>query len=63
MVVENGGSRPCSALRPTEHVPMDREALEAVERVVSWLNSADREYRVGKVIEERGLEVFRKEVL
>ena len=59
----NGGSQPRFAKLILEDVPTDEEALESVERVVSWFNLTDRKCRIGKFVEEMGVEKFRKEVL
>jgi NAD(P)H-nitrite reductase large subunit len=63
MVGGNGGTQPRFAKLLLEDVPTDEEALKVVERVVSWFNSISRKCRIGKIIEEMGLETFRKEVL
>ena len=59
----NGGSQPRFAKLLVEDVPTDDEALEVVGRIVSWFNDKDRKSRIGKIIEEMGVETFRKEVL
>jgi len=59
----NGGSQPRFAKLLVEDVPTDDEALEVVGRIVSWFNAKDRKSRIGKIIEEMGVETFRKEVL
>lgn len=62
MVGGNGGSGPRLAQRLLEDAATDEEALEAVERVVSWFNSLNRKNRIGKIIAEMGMDAFRKEV-
>jgi NAD(P)H-nitrite reductase large subunit len=63
LVGGNGGSRPRMAQVLVEEVATDEEALAVVERLVSWLTAAEKKCRLGKVIEEMGIEAFRKEVL
>jgi NAD(P)H-nitrite reductase large subunit len=59
----NGGSRPRFAHLLREDIPSDEEALEVVERIVNWFNFMGKKGRLGKLIEEMGLETFMKEVL
>jgi NAD(P)H-nitrite reductase large subunit len=63
LVGGNGGSRPRMAQLLVEEVATDEEALAVVERLVAWLTAAEKKCRLGKVIEEMGIEAFRKEVL
>lgn len=59
----NGGAQPRIAIRLLEGIPSDKEAIEAVERIIDWFDSSERKCRIGKIIEEMGVEAFRKEVL
>ncbi len=63
LVGGNGGSLPRMAQVLVEDLPTDVEALAVVERLVSWFTAAERKCRIGVVIEEMGIEAFRKEVL
>lgn len=63
MVGGNGGSQPRLAVKLVEHVPSDEEALAIVAHIVDWFKAKDRRCRLGKFIEEMGLEAFREEVL
>lgn len=63
LVGGNGGSRPRLAHILVEDVPTDEDALAVVQRVVSWFTAAEKKCRIGKVLEEMGIEAFRKEVL
>jgi NAD(P)H-nitrite reductase large subunit len=62
MVGGKGGTLPRFAQILLEDIPTDEEALEAVEKVVSWFNAKERKCRIGKIVEEMGVEAFRKEV-
>ncbi len=63
MIDGNGGSRPRFSERLLENVPTGAEALAVVEKVVAWVRSLDRKCRIGKVVEELGIEAIRKEIL
>lgn len=63
MVGGNGGSRPRLAGKLEENVPSAEEALAIVDRVVSWFKAGGRTCRIGKVIDEIGLEKLREEIL
>jgi NAD(P)H-nitrite reductase large subunit len=63
LVGGNGGARPRMAQVLVDEVATDEEALAVVERLVSWFTAAEKKCRLGKVIEEMGIEAFRKEVL
>jgi NAD(P)H-nitrite reductase large subunit len=58
----NGGSQPRLARRLLEHIPTDAEALAAVDHLVAWFKAQNRKCRLGKFIDEMGVEEFRKEV-
>jgi NAD(P)H-nitrite reductase large subunit len=59
----NGGSAPRLGLKLAENVPDHEEALEIVDRIISWFKDTGRTCRIGKVINEIGLEKFKEEVL
>lgn len=63
MVGGNGGSRPRFAKVLLEDVPTETEALDALDKVVTWFTAMGRRCRMGKIIEEMGIEAFRREVL
>jgi len=63
LVGGNGGSRPRMAQVLVEDLPTDEEALAVVARLVSWFSAAGKKCRIGKIVEEMGIEAFRKEVL
>lgn len=63
MVGGNGGSQPRLSQRLFEHIPSDQEALALVERLVLWFREQNRRCRLGKIVEEMGLEAFRAQVL
>jgi NAD(P)H-nitrite reductase large subunit len=63
MVGGNGGSQPRLGAKLVEHVPGDEEALAIVEHVIAWFKAKDRRCRLGKFVEEMGLEAFREDVL
>jgi NAD(P)H-nitrite reductase large subunit len=63
MVGGNGGSQPRLSVRLLEHVPTDKEALAVVDTIVDWFQGQGRRCRLGKFIEEMGVDAFREEVL
>ncbi len=63
MVAGNGGSRPRLAQKLAENVPTHEEALAIVDRVIEWFKVSGRTCRIGKVIDEIGLDKLREEVL
>jgi NAD(P)H-nitrite reductase large subunit len=56
----NGGSQPRLAKRLFEHVPSEAEALQIVDRLVAWFKQQDRKCRMGKLVDEVGLDELRK---
>jgi NAD(P)H-nitrite reductase large subunit len=56
----NGGSQPRLARRVAEHIPTAEEALAMFDRLVSWFKSQDRKCRMGKLVDEVGLEAVRR---
>jgi len=63
MVGGNGGSLPRLSVRLLENLPSDAEALAVVDHIVQWFRAKDRRCRLGKFVEEMGIEAFREEVL
>ena len=59
----NGGGLPRLAHRVLEHLPDAETALAAVEQVVVWFKEQNRKCRLGKFIDEMGIEAFRQTVL
>ncbi len=59
----NGGSAPRLSRRLLEHIPTEAEALLAVERLVNWFIVQNRKCRIGKLIDEVGLDEVRKVAL
>lgn len=63
MVGGNGGGKARLSQKLVAHIPTDDEALALVDKVMQWLSKQDRRVRLGKYIDEMGLDVFRQEVL
>lgn len=63
MVGGNGGSQPRLSVKLLENVPSDEEALAVVDHLVQWFKAKDRRCRLGKFVEEMGVEAFANEVL
>jgi NAD(P)H-nitrite reductase large subunit len=63
MVGGNGGSAPRLALKLVENIPGRDEALTVVDKIVSWFKSTGRTCRIGKIIDEIGIEKFRQDIL
>ena len=63
MVGGNGGGLPRLAHRALEHLPDAETALAAVGQVVTWFKAQNRKCRLGKLIDEMGIEAFRQTVL
>jgi NAD(P)H-nitrite reductase large subunit len=62
MIGGNGGSRPRFSARLLENIPTEGEALAAVEKAVAWIKSLERKCRIGKVVEEMGIDAIREEI-
>lgn len=56
----NGGSQPRLSQRLLEHIPDDEQALAAVERLVDWFATTGRKCRLGKLIQEVGIDKVRE---
>jgi NAD(P)H-nitrite reductase large subunit len=63
MVGGNGGAQPRVSQKLVEHVPTNEEALAIVDKLMQWFKQQDRRCRLGKLVEEMGIEEFRKEAL
>ena len=63
MVGGNGGAQPRLSYKIREHIPDDEEAAAAVDHVVQWFKEQNRRCRLGKFIDEMGIEAFSQEVL
>lgn len=56
----NGGSAPRLSQRLLEHLATEEETLAAVERLVTWYVAQNRKCRLGKLVEEVGLDEVRR---
>ncbi|HKJ05653.1 MAG TPA: NAD(P)/FAD-dependent oxidoreductase [Geopsychrobacteraceae bacterium] len=63
MVGGNGGSQPRLSRRLLEHLPDKDQALAAVEHLLDWFAAQDRKCRMGKLVDEAGLETLRQVAL
>lgn len=61
MVGGNGGGQPRLSAKLLENLS-DDEALAAVDLIVAWFKGKDRRCRLGKLVEELGMDGFRVEV-
>lgn len=61
LVGGNGGAKARLSVLLAENLS-DEQALEAVDRLVDWYRAQNRKCRMGKIVEEVGLEVLQKEV-
>ncbi len=59
----NGGSAPRFSQRLLEDIATEEEALAAVERLIDWFAAQNRKCRIGKLVEEVGLDQVRKVAL
>jgi len=59
----NGGASPRLSRRLLEHIPTEAEALAAVVRLVEWFIAQNRKCRLGKLIDEVGLDEVRRVAL
>jgi NAD(P)H-nitrite reductase large subunit len=59
----NGGASPRLSLKLAENIPGSGEALAVVDKIISWFKSTGRTCRIGKIIDEIGIEKFRQEIL
>jgi NAD(P)H-nitrite reductase large subunit len=63
MVGGNGGAMPHLSQKLVENVASDEEAMATVDKVVNWFKAQGRKGRMGKLIDEVGMDGFRKELL
>jgi NAD(P)H-nitrite reductase large subunit len=63
MVGGNGGGMPRLSLKLAEHIPSDEEAMEITDKIVEWFKKLNKRGRIGKFVDEMGIEAFRKEIL
>lgn len=63
MVGGNGGAQPRLSQKLLENVPTQAEAVAIVDHLVLWFKQQNRRCRLGKFIEEMGLEAFREAVM
>ncbi len=63
LVGGNAGARPRLADLLTDVEADEERVLEVVDRVVSWYRGCGREVRLGRLIEEMGIDAFRQQVL
>ncbi len=63
MVGGNGGGQARLSHKLMEHLPTNEEALQVVDYLVNWFIKQDRRCRLGKFIDEMGIEAFREEIL
>ncbi|MDT8420401.1 MAG: NAD(P)/FAD-dependent oxidoreductase [Desulfuromonadales bacterium] len=59
MVGGNGGSQPRLSRRLVENIAERAEALAAVERLLDWFAAQGRKCRLGKLVDEVGLDELR----
>lgn len=60
MLGGNGGSQPRLSRRLLEHIADEEQALSAVERLLDWFSAQERKCRLGKLVEEVGLDTLRE---
>ena len=63
MVGGNAGARPRLADFLVDVSADEEEALAVVDRIVNWYLNCGREVRLGRLVEEMGIDRFREEVL
>jgi NAD(P)H-nitrite reductase large subunit len=63
MVGGNAGARPRLGDVLIDNVPEEEEVLEIIARIIDFYKSLPQEQRLGRVIEEMGIELFRQKVL
>jgi NAD(P)H-nitrite reductase large subunit len=59
----SAGARPRLAEVLVENARTEDEVIAIVERVINWYRDCGREVRLGRIVEELGIERFREEVL
>ncbi|ABQ24920.1 nitrite/sulfite reductase domain-containing protein [Geotalea uraniireducens] len=63
MVGGNAGARPRIGDLLVDNVPTEEAVLEIVAKVIDYYKNASNQNRIGRIIEEMGIERFREEVL
>jgi NAD(P)H-nitrite reductase large subunit len=63
LVGGNAGARPRLADHLTDVEADEERVLEIVDRVVSWYRGCGREVRLGRLVEEMGIDAFRQQIL
>lgn len=63
LVGGNAGAHPRLGDLLVEAAADEEEVLSIVDRIVNWYRNSGREVRIGKIIQELGIEKFREEVL
>lgn len=59
----NGGAQPRLSHKLFENVPTQEEVLAIVDHLLLWFKAQNRRCRLGKFIEEMGLETFRSSAM
>jgi NAD(P)H-nitrite reductase large subunit len=63
LVGGNAGARPRLAELLVDNVPDEETVLEIVARVVEFYRNAQKKERLGRIVDEIGIEAFRREIL
>lgn len=63
MVGGNAGARPRLGDILIDDVPSEEEVLEIVAKVISFYKESAKELRLGRIVEEMGIEAFRAKIL
>jgi len=63
LVGGNAGARPRLADTLVETATDEAEVLAVVDKIVAWYLNSGREVRIGRLVEELGIDAFRQEVL
>jgi NAD(P)H-nitrite reductase large subunit len=59
----NAGARPRLAEVLMDDVPTEEEVLAVVAKIIAFYKGSGREVRLGRLVEEMGIEQFRKQIL
>jgi NAD(P)H-nitrite reductase large subunit len=63
LVGGNAGARPRLADVRVDVEADEDQVLEIVDKIITWYRNSGREVRLGKLVEEMGIEVFREKIL
>jgi NAD(P)H-nitrite reductase large subunit len=63
LVGGNAGARPRIADVLVDLEADEERVLEVVDRIVSWYRNSGRELRIGRLVEEMGIDAFRQQIL